>query len=49
MIALLTLWNADLHWRNAIGIGLAAVAGSTAGIGFHGRRHAPVRPGTSPE
>jgi peptidoglycan/LPS O-acetylase OafA/YrhL len=37
MVVLFSSWNADSPWPNAISIGLAAVAGSTIGPGFHGR------------
>ena len=38
MAVLLNSWNADPHWTNAICVGLAAVAGSTASFGFQGGR-----------
>jgi uncharacterized membrane protein YccC len=40
-------WGEAPPWSNAISIGLVAVAGASAGLGFHGGIGAHMRPNTS--
>jgi hypothetical protein len=40
-------WSAVSPWPHAIRVGLVAVAGATAGLGFHGGLGAHLRPDNS--
>ena len=46
ILTVVLLRNVDSPWPNAISLGLATVAGATAGIGFHGARSAQARSNT---
>jgi peptidoglycan/LPS O-acetylase OafA/YrhL len=49
MVVTLSLWSANSAWPNAIIVGLAAIAGATAGVAFHGGLGAQLRSDTSLE
>lgn len=49
IVELLHPWSAESPWPNAIRIGLVAIAGASAGTGFHGGLAAHLRPNNSPE